>query len=191
MTVEQALRALRRNPKDSFAWEVIALDVYQPLIAYVASLLLTFRIAPSETAHDIVHDVLLTFYERWSASSADISSAGSLHAYLRASCRNLLIDRYRRERNIGQLSDFITLRFAEAFPDYGGSYKTLFLEEIIKKVPSECSKLFTLYASEDLTPAEIADRLNISPAAFYSRWHRCIQRAKELFLQKKGLPKRL
>src|SRR5437868_1955399 len=107
MTVEEALQVLRMNPSDPQAWEAIALDVYQLLLVYVASLLLTFKVVPGETSHDIVQEVLLKFYERWLENKPSILSAADLHAYLRASCRNLLIDRYRRERNAEQLMDFL------------------------------------------------------------------------------------
>ena len=75
MSVDEALQSLRANPGDTTAWEVIVLEVYQPLLAYVASLLFGFRISASgDSAHDVVHDVLLSFYERWPKSSAVIRS---------------------------------------------------------------------------------------------------------------------
>lgn len=191
MTVEQALQSLRKKPQNAEAWEVIAVDAYQPLLAYVASLLLTFRIKPGESAHDIVHNVLLTFYQRWPRSKTEIANAEGLHAYLRASCRNLLVDRYRKERNIEQLDKFLNERFPQVFETSDESFRSIFLQDIINKTPSDCTKLFRLYVVEELTPAEIADRLNISPSAFYSRWHRCIQKAQEIILQKKLPKKRL
>jgi RNA polymerase sigma factor (sigma-70 family) len=190
-TVEEALSALSTNARNAEAWEIIASDVYKPLLAYVASLLLTFRVAAGETAHDIVQQVLLTFYEHLTKSSLDIKSAKALHSYLRTSCRNLLIDKYRHQRHAEQFVDFLALKFSKAFQDESSLYKTIFLDEIIQKLPPDCGSLFRQYVSEDLSPAEIADRVGASPATFYSRWYRCIQKAKEVFLKRKGEVKRL
>jgi RNA polymerase sigma factor (sigma-70 family) len=188
MTVEEALRTLRRKPRNEDARQIIALNVYDLLLAYVASLLITFRIAPGETARDIVHDVLLAFYKRWPASGAQINSESALHAYLKTSCRNILIDKYRHERKGKELVDFLSLSFSSAFISESDLYRSIFLKEIIQKLPPECGSLFEYYVNEDLSPAEIAERLNASPAKFYSRWYRCIQRAKELLLKKTGTP---
>jgi RNA polymerase sigma factor (sigma-70 family) len=186
MTIEEALHALRADPEDRTARQAIALGVYDHLLAYVASLLLTFRIAPGETAHDIVHDVLLAFYQRRLSSNSTITSESALLAYLRTSCRNLLIDKYRHERHGEELLDFLSLRFDAAFENESELYRSIFVKEIIDMLPAECASLFEQYVNEDLSPAEIADRLNASPAKFYSRWYRCIQRTKELLLRRKG-----
>lgn len=180
MTVDEALLTLRRKTRDAAAWEVVALDVYQPLLAYVATLLLLFKVAHGETAHDIVHEVLLNFYERWPRSKAEIETSQALHAYLRTSCRNLLVDRYRRERHAEQMVNFLSLKFSSAFQDASDIYKSIFLDEIIRKLPAECAQLFRIYVTEDLSPAEIADRVNASPSTFYSRWYRCLQKAKDI-----------
>lgn len=191
MTPEEALEILRTGSKDPFAWEVIVSDVYQPLLAYVASILLTFRINPSETAPDIVHEVIINWYQRRHVSKLqDITSISSLSAYLRASCRNLIIDKYRHERNAQQLKNFLSLKFSSVFPDESDIYRSLFMNEIINKMPEKCAKLFKIYVTEDLSPAEIADRLGESPSKFNSRWYRCIEHAKELFMKKNSLPKR-
>jgi RNA polymerase sigma factor (sigma-70 family) len=184
MTVQEALRTLRARPGDEAARQTITLNVYEILLAYVASLLLTFRIAPGETARDIVHDVLLAFYERWPRSKANLSSESALQAYLRTSCRHILIDKYRHERKGEELVDFLSLKFSSAFTGESDLYRSIFLKEIIEKLPAECAALFEQYVNEDLSPAEIADRLNDSPSKFYSRWYRCIQKTKELFLKK-------
>jgi|GEM_PF-1585559 len=186
ITTEEALRTLRENPQDTAARQVLILAVYDHLLAYVASLLLTFRVAPGETARDIVHDVLLSFFVRWPASKIEFKTESSLQAYLRTSCRNLLIDKYRHERHGDDLVDFLSLKFDSAFENESDLYRSIFIREIIAMLPEECATLFNQYVKEDLSPAEIADRLNASPAKFYSRWRRCIQKTKEILLTKKS-----
>jgi RNA polymerase sigma factor (sigma-70 family) len=190
MTLEDALKTLHTDPGDPEAWEKVATDIYPSLLAYVASLLLTFRIGPAETADDIVHQVLLIFYERWPKGKIEINSTADLHNYLRVSCRNLLVDRYRRERTAGRLVSFLELKFGAAFQDETELYRSIFLDEVIEMLPEECAQLFRLYVSEDLSPAEIADRIGVPPATFYSRWYRCIQRVREISLKRKGGLKR-
>jgi RNA polymerase sigma factor (sigma-70 family) len=190
MNVTEALAALRRNPADPGAWEFIVTLVYKPMIGYVGSLLLTFRVAPGETAYDIVHDVLLTFQKRWPQSTTTIDSEATLLAYFKSSCKNLLIDRYRHERKGEELVDYLTLSFANAFPSQQDVYRAIFLGEIIDMLPKECASLLTSYVTEQLTPAEMAEREGVSPATFYSRWYRCLQRAQNIFLQKTGPLKR-
>src|ERR1041384_6052670 len=115
MIVEDALQTLRADPRNADAWEAVVLAVYKPLLAYVASLLLNFRIAPANSAHDIVHDVLLSFYERWPTSTAIIESKEALTPSLRRSCRNLLIDKYRHEHPAEQFLHFWSIKFRGAF----------------------------------------------------------------------------
>ena len=186
MTAEEAFLTIKMGEDAPDAWEVLISNLYPTLLAYVASLLLTFRISPGETASDIVHEVLTSWYERQAAEKLrGVESLPLLSAYLRVSCRNLLIDRYRHERSAAQMRNFLTLKFGSAFQDEGELYKTLFLKEIIKKMPEKCAELFKIYVTEDLSPAEIADRLGEPPAKFYSRWYRCISHAKEIFFQMK------
>lgn len=190
MNVTEALGTLRRNSSDPDAWEFIVTLVYKPMIGYVGSLLLTFRVAPGETAYDIVHDVLLAFQQRWPQSTTTIDSEASLLAYFKRSCKNLLIDRYRHERKGEELVDYLTLTFANAFPAQHDVYRAIFLDEIIRLLPAECANLLTSYVTEQLTPAEMAEREGASPATFYSRWYRCLEKAQKVFLQKTGHLKR-
>jgi len=188
MNVEEALVIFRANPRDREAWEGIATGVYEPLLLHVASLLVGFRVAAGETAADVVHAVLLNFLSR--APNVELKSADDLLRYLRRSCRNLLIDKYRHEKNSEQLLNYLSLRFGNAFPSETELYRSIFLSEIIDLLPKNCGEMLRLYVTEELSPAEMAEREGASPSAFYSRWSRCIQKAKEIFLQKKGRFKR-
>ncbi len=106
------------------------------------------------------------------------------------SCRNLLVDRYREERRAESLIRFLDLRFRNAFQDEADYYRDIFLKEVVGLLPPECGALIREYVEKDLSPAEIAESQNASPATFYSRWYRCIQKARHIFLQKKSAQKR-
>lgn len=186
MNVEEALATLRRNPEDVDAWETIVTSVYDALLLYVGGLLIGFRSVTSESATDIVHNVLLTFHQRWHRGEIAIGSLDDLLRYLRRSCRNLLIDRYRHEKHSQELVNYLSIRFSDAFGGETDLYRGIFLKEIIGLLPEHCAEMLRVYVNEELTPAEMAEREGASPAAFYSRWYRCLERAKEIFLQKKG-----
>lgn len=181
MTADQALTKLKKDPQNQDAWAVIFGVIYDPLIAYVVPVLLSFRVEPGETANDVVHDVLLNFYRRWNSGMSNISSLAELQAYLRRSCRNLLIDHYRQQRNAEQMINFLTLSFSSAFGSQADAYRSIFVQEIISLLPSECAALLRRYVETDLTPAEMADLEGAPPNTFYSRWYRCINRAKDIF----------
>jgi len=186
MTVTRALARFRYDPSDSVAWETIVAFIYKPLVSYVASLLVTFRVAPGETAYDIVHDVLIAFHQRWPYSGKPIESESALQAYLKTSCKNLLIDRYRHRQNAEQFVDYLTLNFANAFAGNQELYRSIFVNEIIQLLPKSCGDLLRVYVTEQLTPAEMAELEGASPATFYSRWYRCLEKAQKIYLQRKG-----
>jgi RNA polymerase sigma factor (sigma-70 family) len=190
MDVEKALIIFRTNPRDQDAWESIVTTVYEPLLLHVKSLLVSFRVAAGETAADVVHAVLLNFLTRAPRASVELTSVDELLRYLRRSCKNLLIDKYRHEKNSEQLLNYLSLRFANAFPGETALYRSIFLSEVIDLLPKNCGEMLRLYVAEELSPAEMAEREEAAPSAFYSRWSRCIKKAKEIFLQKKGRLKR-
>ncbi|HJP95600.1 MAG TPA: hypothetical protein VJ875_26870 [Pyrinomonadaceae bacterium] len=181
MNVAKALQIIRKEPNNTTAWEVVVLAVYQPMLVYVASLLFSFRItAARDSVHDVVHDVLVRFYERWPDSNAEITSEAALNAYLRRSCRNLLVDRYRHEQHTGQFVDFLTVKFKDAFQE-SDVYSSILLKEIIEQMPPDCASLLKRFITEGLSPAEIADKEGMLPASFYTKWYRCIKRARTIF----------
>ena len=190
MTVEDALVRFRANPDDAEAWETIVTSVYDVLLLNVASLLVSFRAATTESAADIVHGVLLTFHDRWPKSDVELKSSEDLLRYLRRSCRNLLIDRYRHEKNSQQLINYLSLRFSSAFAGEADLYRSIFVKEIINLLPEPCASMLKTYITEELTPAEMAEREGASPAAFSSRWYRCLEKAQQIILKRKALFKR-
>jgi RNA polymerase sigma factor (sigma-70 family) len=183
MTLEASLRILRTEPKRRDAWEVIYVEEQPRLLIYVSSLLITFQL-PATTANDIVHDVMVNLLERWDKIAPGISSVEHLSRYLRKSCRNLLIDRYRNARTATHLLVFLSGGFGEVFHENTATQRAIFLDEVIKALPPECARLLTRYVSNDLTPAELAEEQGIAIGTFYTRWHRCVQKARDLYYKR-------
>lgn len=179
--IEQALAKLSINPRETAAWETLATAVYRPLLAYVGALLLTFRLPPGETAHDITHDVLVAVYQKWPAIKPAILTEADLYKYLRASCRNLLVDRYRSEQRADKLLDFLTTRYARAIETQKEAEEKILTEQLIAALPTEmkCAAIFRLY-QQGFTRAEIAEQSGEPPATFYRRWNRCWKKAEEI-----------
>lgn len=183
MTVQQAVRKLARNPGDSAAWETVFVDQRPRLLAYVSSLLLTFRISPGETAADVVHEVLLKLLENWHGLGGKIREPEHLQAYLRRSCRNLLIDRFRSSQHASQLVRFMSMGFSQTFQSDTEVQRRIFLDQVISNLSGDCAELLRRFVTEDLTPAEIADLQGVPASTFYSRWHRCVEKAKAFYMR--------
>ena len=190
MTLDEAVRRLCRGKPDKAAWESFYLELYPVLRNYVVSLLASFQVDPGSTAEDVVQEAMVSFLDRWPHLRDKIDSGRSALAYLKASCRNKLVDQYRHQQSAAQLLDFLTLKFRDAFETQTETHKSLFLREIIKLLPLECARLLSRYVTEDLSLAEIAEREETAPAALYARWYRCIERAREIVLQRKAVNKR-
>jgi RNA polymerase sigma factor (sigma-70 family) len=180
MNAQEAFLRLRRGERDSEAWEVFYLYMRDHLLAYVSSLLHAFGIGGPEQAADVVHDVLLVFLERWPELAKKISTLEESEAYLRKSCRNLLVDRHRHHKTAQNFINFASVRFSQAFANDEEIYKRLFVDKIISLAPGSCADLLRIYVEQDVTPAELADSLGQSTSTFYSRWYRCIAKIKSL-----------
>lgn len=186
MSPDEAFRRIKRNRRDSDALATFYLHMREHLLAYVSGLLLTFRVGGGEQAADVVHDALLAFLERWPDSIGVVPSLQAAEAYMRRSCRNLLVDRYRRDKTAQSFLNFVSVRFSQAFDGEQEVYRKLFVEKIISLVPGPCAELLRIYVEEDVTPAELADRGGQPTATFYSRWYRCIAKIKSLLDAEKG-----
>jgi RNA polymerase sigma factor (sigma-70 family) len=182
--LEKSLEILVDNPKDASAWEALALNVYKSLLAYVASLILTFRVGPSETAEDIVQEAMFRFYNQWQQGRLKLDSGESVQRYLRSICRNLLIDKYRRERKATQLIDYLEFKFSSAFGQESEVFRSLFLKEVISRLSPDCAAIFTDYVEENVSLAELADRRGEEAGTFYTKWYTCLKSAKKIYSRK-------
>ncbi len=69
--------------------------------------------------------------------------------------------------------------------------RLILLEQVIGLLQTDCASLLRTYISQDLTPAEIAEREGASAAALYSRWYRCLQKARAALKQNPSILRRL
>ena len=181
MTLEEAFDTLKKRNDDE-AWQVFYTKASQPLLAYVSALLVTFHLDAGETTQDIVHDVMLAFLKKWPKLKKELDTAGSTIAYMKTSCRNLLVDRYRHGRSAEALLTFLSSRYSKSFGSNADTLRPILLEQIIGLLQTDCASLLRTYISQDLTPAEIAEKQGHSAAALYSRWYRCLQKARDAMM---------
>jgi DNA-directed RNA polymerase specialized sigma24 family protein len=183
MTGDQAITRLQKKPNEPEAWRALYTQMQEDLKTYVASLIHTFDSGIKELPRDIVHEAITRFWERWMQIRKQIPNYRAARLYLKASCRNLLIDKYRYDRAAQPLLDFLTLRFSHTPED--SIVRNLLVDEIITALGGDCGVLLRFYVSDGLSLAEMADKDETLPSAFYSRWYRCLERAQELTDAKK------
>lgn len=183
MTPDEAISHLQKKPNDPGAWELVYTHMQNRLNAYVCTLVCAFHSGPQESARDVVHDALTKFWDRWSEIKKQVPDEAAAYAYLKKSCRNSLIDAYRHDSSAQPLFDFLNLRFSQTQED--SIVRRLLVEEVIAAVSGECKSLLQSYVDDGLSLAEMADREGALPAAFYSRWYRCLERARDLVESKK------
>jgi RNA polymerase sigma factor (sigma-70 family) len=188
LTPEAAFREISRDPSHKPGWEAIYSFLQPRLLGYVSSLLVTFRQSPDESAEDVVHEALLVVLDHWNKRSLKLGSVTELERYLKRVCRNHLIDRYRHDQSAARLLDFLALTFDRAFDADTALQRKIFLEQVIARLPEECARMLTRFVRDDVTPAELADEENASPATFYTRWYRCLQKARPFLSEAKSSP---
>lgn len=177
MTLEEAFDLLKMEDDES-AWRFFFLSASRQLLTYVARLLVSFRLEAGETGQDIVNEVLLSFLEQWPKLKKELRNVGSALAYLKASSRNLLVDRYRHRQTAQALISFLSSRYTESFGSSAEVLRPILIEQVLRGLPRDCASLLGKYIAEDLTPAEIAEEQGLSAATVYSRWYRCLQKAR-------------
>jgi RNA polymerase sigma factor (sigma-70 family) len=186
MTLARAFAQISRGDGGEAAWGLIYSSLQPRLLAYVSALLVTFRISDTDLASDLVHDAMLAVLPGWSKSKIRIDNIEGLERYLKRTCRNALLDRYRHQKSAERLLDFIDLTFTRAFDSEAEIHRSIFVDEIIRQMPAECARILLRYVQDDVTPAELADEEGASPATFYTRWYRCLQKAK-IFLESRNI----
>jgi DNA-directed RNA polymerase specialized sigma24 family protein len=186
MSPDDAVARIQQNPNDAAAWETIYQYMHARLVAYVSSLLFTFNQSASETAPDIVHDVVCAFWERWPSLKSTISNSSAAYNYMKTASRNLLVDRYRHDQSARPLLDFLTLKFGQAPDPEKEVVHEILVKEVIERLPEGCGSILKSYVDTGLSLAEMADREGASPSAFYTKWYRCLDKARHLILRSRA-----
>jgi len=158
-------------------------EAFAELFAYYAPRLKSFmmrRSADAETAEELVQETMLAVWNR----AAQYSPAkGSVTAWIYTIARNLRIDRLRRQpaETIYDIDDF-----EEKSDEPSGEDQLLSRERdeqitnALKGLPKDQLDVISLSYLDDLTQAEIADRLKVPLGTVKSRMRLAYQKLRDV-----------
>jgi RNA polymerase sigma-70 factor (ECF subfamily) len=158
-------------------------EAFAELFAYYAPRLKSFmmrRSADAETAEELVQETMLAVWNR----AAQYSPAkGSVTAWIYTIARNLRIDRLRRQpaETIYDIDDY-----EEKSDEPSGEDQLLSRERdeqitnALKGLPKDQLDVISLSYLDDLTQAEIADRLKVPLGTVKSRMRLAYQKLRDV-----------
>jgi RNA polymerase sigma factor (sigma-70 family) len=160
----------------------LLVEIFKENASYCINTLRKKYQCPREDAKDIYADAILNF--RAKVISGEVKFLTDAKSYLFATCKNMLLARYKKERRFQNvLSDFKYLASESDDGDDTSYYESLhtLTEEAFSSIPDKCRDLLRYFYYDQLSMGEIALRLNFrnENVAKVSKT-RCLQRLLEL-----------
>ena len=168
-TIESTVVTAFRNGDQSAFREVF--DAwYKPLFYFVNKL-----IDSKEEAEEIVQNSFIKLFERY----ALFETAANIKAFLFVTARNNSFD-YLRSLKVQKEKQqaFFEAMQDETFFQYEYEIKDELVEMVriaIEELPEECRRIFKMLYYEELSPAEVAEILNISVSTVYNQKSRAVK----------------
>jgi RNA polymerase sigma-70 factor (ECF subfamily) len=158
-------------------FEALAPDLVEPLRRFLV------RRTDPATADDVLAETLLVCWRR-----LDEVPPGAALPWAYGVARNCLANAQRSARRQQRLAAKVALVDppAETVPGPGAGPEDGGLDEALARLTETESELVRLWAWEQLTPAEIATVLEITPNAVSIRLHRAREKLKELLRKSEG-----
>ncbi|MDW4910696.1 RNA polymerase sigma factor [Streptomyces sp. ADMS] len=112
------------------------------------------------SAQDAVQDVYLNMYRRWATISAQ---EGSLTAYGRTAVKRAVIDQFRRNKRTVtvQVHEMPERESGTGIPDAAYEMIKEGIDELVSSLPERQREVINLCVLQDLSPAVVAQRLQI------------------------------
>ena len=170
--------ALAIKKGDQIAFKVIHNLYYIKLSAYING----FTKNEHET-EDILQETFIKFWN----SREKLDTIEYINSYLYRTAYYTYIDKHRkdkREENTLDAWKYKRLRQAIDEDNEINLKRIEKLKLVIEKLPKRCREVFTLCKYENLTHAQIADRLNISPKTVQAQMGRAYKLIREQFNDK-------
>lgn len=164
---------------DFNSFEILFRSYYSLLCRYAAGMLHN-----EVTAEDLVSDVLVKIWEFPDKINIHTSLKGFLVRSVHNTCLNYLNRKHKRfqeldAETIEKLNTLSTESQSEIPSDQLiGKELEAEIEEVIKKLPTECSRIFLLSRREALSHAEIAEKLNITENTVKVQIYRALSKIK-------------
>jgi RNA polymerase sigma-70 factor (ECF subfamily) len=117
-----------------------------------------------------IDDVIQEAYCRLAAME-DVTHVGNGRAYLFQTTRNIVLEQVRRSKivRIDNVTDIAALSILDEAPPLdrvvAGAHELQRVEELIKRLPLKCRRVFVLRRIHGVSQREIAQRLGITQAA--------------------------
>jgi len=168
-TIEPTVVAAFRNG-DQLAFREVFNAWYKPLYYFVNKL-----IDSKEEAEEIVQNSFIKLFERY----ALFETAANIKAFLFVTARNNSFD-YLRSLKVQKEKQqaFFEAMQDETFFQYEYEIKGELVEMVraaIEELPEECRRIFKMLYYEELSPAEVADILNITVSTVYNQKSRAVK----------------
>ncbi|MDO5977854.1 RNA polymerase sigma factor [Flavivirga spongiicola] len=158
---------------DQIAFKTIHDLHYTKLAAYING----FTKNDYET-EDILQE---TFIKLWN-SREKLDAVNSINAYLYKTAYYTYVDKYRKDKREQSVLDSWKYKRLMATLDDDDEINTNRIEKLkleIEKLPTKCKKVFLLCKYENLSYAQIAERLEISPKTVQAQMCRAYKLIRE------------
>jgi len=158
--------------------------LHKPLFYFANNL-----IDDPEEARDIVTDSFIKLWEM----RAEFTGIGNIKAFLYIATRNACFNFLRNNKKVTSYKKELLYLSDEAVPEDEISRIEIqarliqVLKEEIENLPKQCRTIFKMIQYEDLSTAEIAERLSLSKKTVLSQKARAISLLKTVFLKRKLL----
>lgn len=142
---------------DQAAFKLIHEIYYKKLVAFI-----NVYTKNSFETEDIIQD---SFLKLWN-SRKQLDASSSINSYLYKTAYNTYIDKYRKEkREQNMLDAWKYKRLMENMDedDETNMKRIEKLKKSIEKLPNRCKEVFILCKYQNMSHADIAEQLNISP----------------------------
>ena len=155
---------------DDSAFNTVFHSYYRPLYYFTRKL-----IDNKEEAEEIVLNSFLKLFQR----CALVESIDALKAFLYITTKNNCFDYYRSNKALRvRQKEFKSKIENETLFQYEYDIKDQLVEMVrhaVNDLPRECRKIFEMLYYQDLTPAEVAEILQISVSTVYNQKSRAVQ----------------
>lgn len=145
-------------------------DHYYPGLVYFIEKLTGSR----EEAEDIVLRAFLELFNRCKLFEEEINIKAFLYIASRNSALNFIKANQNRKAQLQQLSEYFSADGNPAFEFELKDNVIIAVRKAINELPEECRRIFKMLYYEELTPAEIAQALNISTSTVYNQKSRAL-----------------
>lgn len=168
-TLDSSVVTAFRNG-DQLAFREVFNAFYKPLYYFVNKL-----IDSKEEAEEIVQNSFLKLFERY----ALFETAANIKAFLFVTARNNSFDHLRSVKVQKEKQQaFFNAMQDETFFQYEHEIKDELVEMVraaIEELPEECKRVFKMLYYEELSPAEVAEILNITVSTVYNQKSRAVK----------------